>query len=57
MARDVSPTASALLALEVIQNDPGMTPPQELDALRVLEEHLSQGWTHPDDVLVDATVE
>ena len=33
------------------------TPPQELDALRVLEEHLSQGWTHPVDVLVDATVE
>ena len=33
------------------------TPPQELDALRTLEEHLSQGWTHPVDVLVDATVE
>jgi predicted DNA-binding transcriptional regulator YafY len=33
------------------------TPPRELDALRVLEEHLSQGWTYPVDVLVDATVE
>jgi predicted DNA-binding transcriptional regulator YafY len=32
------------------------TPPPELDALRTLEEHLSQGWTHPVDVLVDATV-
>jgi predicted DNA-binding transcriptional regulator YafY len=32
-------------------------PPHELDALRTLEEHLSQGWTHPVDVLVDATVE
>jgi predicted DNA-binding transcriptional regulator YafY len=30
-------------------------PPQDLDALRVLEEHLSQGWTHPVDVLVDAS--
>jgi predicted DNA-binding transcriptional regulator YafY len=33
------------------------TPPPDLDALRTLEEHLSQGWTHPVDVLVDATVE
>jgi predicted DNA-binding transcriptional regulator YafY len=33
------------------------TPPAELDALRTLEEHLSQGWTHPVDVLVDATIE
>ncbi len=32
-------------------------PPDDLDALRVLEEHLSQGWTHPVHVLVDATVE
>lgn len=32
-------------------------PPLELDALRTLEEHLSQGWTYPVDVLVDATVE
>ncbi len=33
------------------------TPPPELDALKTLEEHLSQGWTHPVDVLIDATVE
>ena len=32
-------------------------PPEDLDALRVLEEHLSQGWTHPVEVVVDATVE
>jgi predicted DNA-binding transcriptional regulator YafY len=32
-------------------------PPQELDALRTLEEHLSQGWTHVVGVLIDATVE
>jgi predicted DNA-binding transcriptional regulator YafY len=33
------------------------TPPHDLDALRVLEEHLSQGWTHPVEVVVEATVE
>lgn len=33
------------------------TPPADLDALRVLEEHLSQGWDYPVDVLVDATPE
>lgn len=33
------------------------TPPDDLDALRVLEEHLSQDWTYPVDVLVYATVE
>jgi predicted DNA-binding transcriptional regulator YafY len=33
------------------------TPPPDLDALRTLEEHLSQGWTHPVDVLVEASVE
>lgn len=33
------------------------TPPEELDALRTLEEHLSQGWTHPVDVLIDATID
>ncbi len=85
MAADLSPTARALLALEVIQNNPGITaerlgdrlgvteraarryvaietlpetfiPPHELDALRTLEEHLSQGWAHEVDVLIDATV-
>lgn len=33
------------------------TPPQRLDSLRTLEEHLSHGWTHPVDVLIDASVE
>ncbi|MGW0228166.1 helix-turn-helix transcriptional regulator [Actinopolymorpha singaporensis] len=33
------------------------TPPPDLDALRTLEEHLSQGWTYEVDVVVDATVE
>ena len=33
------------------------TPPHELDALDVLEQLLSRGWTHPVDVLVEATVE
>lgn len=33
------------------------TPPAGLDALRTLEEHLSQGWTYPVDVLVGAPVE
>src|SRR5258708_7677906 len=32
------------------------TPPPDLDALRTLEEHLSQGWTYPVDVLIDATI-
>jgi predicted DNA-binding transcriptional regulator YafY len=32
------------------------TPPGGLDALAVLEEHLSQGWTYQVDVLIDATV-
>jgi predicted DNA-binding transcriptional regulator YafY len=29
-------------------------PPPDLDALRTLEEHLSQGWTYPVEVLIDA---
>ena len=33
------------------------TPPPDLDALRTLEEHFSEGWTYPVEVLVDATVE
>jgi predicted DNA-binding transcriptional regulator YafY len=32
------------------------TPPAGLDALAVLEEHLSQGWTYGVDVVIDATV-
>lgn len=31
-------------------------PPEQLDALRTLEDHLSQGWSHPVDVLIDAPV-
>ncbi len=31
------------------------TPPPGLDPLRVLEEHLSQGWKFPVDVLIDAS--
>ncbi len=33
------------------------TPPPDLDALRTLEEHLSQDWTYPVDVQVNASVE
>ena len=33
------------------------TPPSDLDALHTLEEHLSQGWTYPVDVVVDAPAE
>ncbi|MGH3167987.1 MAG: helix-turn-helix transcriptional regulator [Trebonia sp.] len=32
-------------------------PPPGLDALRVLEEHLSQGWDYEVDVVIDAPVE
>jgi hypothetical protein len=31
------------------------TPPAGLDALATLEEHLSQGWAYPVDVLIDAS--
>lgn len=31
------------------------TPPPDLDALGTLEEHLSQGWTHAVEALIDAT--
>ncbi|HEY3954747.1 MAG TPA: WYL domain-containing protein [Streptosporangiaceae bacterium] len=38
-----------------VQAVPGtFTPPHRLDALRTLEEHLSQGWRYPVEVLVDA---
>jgi predicted DNA-binding transcriptional regulator YafY len=33
------------------------SPPPDLDALRTLEAHLSQGWTHAVEVLVDAPLE
>jgi predicted DNA-binding transcriptional regulator YafY len=32
------------------------TPPSGLDPLRLLDEHLSQGWSYPVDVLIDAPV-
>ena len=38
------------------QSPETFTPPAGLDALAVLEEHLSQGWTYEVDVLIDATV-
>jgi predicted DNA-binding transcriptional regulator YafY len=31
-------------------------PPEQLDALRTLEDHLSQDWSHPVDVVIDAPV-
>jgi len=31
------------------------TPPPDLDALRTVEDHFSQGWKYPVEVLVDAT--
>ena len=30
------------------------TPPPDLDAVRVLEEHLSQGWPYPVEVIIEA---
>jgi predicted DNA-binding transcriptional regulator YafY len=33
------------------------TPPADLDARVTLEEHMSQGWTHPVEVLIDAVPE
>ncbi|HEV8065905.1 MAG TPA: WYL domain-containing protein [Acidimicrobiales bacterium] len=39
----------------VAVSEDSFTPPAELDALRTLEEHFSQGWTHAVDVLVDAS--
>jgi predicted DNA-binding transcriptional regulator YafY len=44
-----------IVAIEALPDT--FAPPLELDALRTLEEHLSQGWTHAVDVLVYATVE
>jgi predicted DNA-binding transcriptional regulator YafY len=43
-----------IAAIEILADT--FTPPPELDALRTLEEHLSQGWTYPVDVLVDAGI-
>jgi predicted DNA-binding transcriptional regulator YafY len=55
-----SRTRQARRALRVdritaVEPQPGtFTPPADLDALGTLEEHLSQGWTHPVEVLIDA---
>jgi predicted DNA-binding transcriptional regulator YafY len=44
-----------IVAIEAL---PGtFAPPRDLDALHVLEEHLSQGWSLPVDVVVEAEVE
>lgn len=41
-----------------IEATPGtFTPPHDLDPLRVLEDHLSHGWTHRVDVIVEAAVD
>jgi len=44
-----------IIAIETLPDT--FTPPPELDALRTLEEHLSQGWTHAVDVVIDAPAE
>ena len=44
-----------IIAIETLTGT--FTPPEGLDALRTLEQHLSQGWTHAVDVVIDATVE
>ena len=44
-----------IAAIEVLPD--AFTPPPGLDALRTLEEHLSQGWSYRVDVLVDAPVQ
>jgi predicted DNA-binding transcriptional regulator YafY len=57
-----SHTVDALRVLRVdrivtaSQSTDTFTPPPGLDALAVLEQHLSQGWTYEVDVLIDATV-
>ncbi len=43
--------------VSIEQEQETFTPPADLDALRMLEEHLSQSWTHQVEVLVEAPVE
>lgn len=44
--------------IAAVEPQPGtFTPPPDLDALRALEEHLSQGWPYPVEVLIEATAE
>ena len=47
--------ADRVMAIEALAET--FTPPPDLDALRTLEEHLSQGWRYPVDVVIDAAVE
>ncbi|MCF3133845.1 helix-turn-helix transcriptional regulator [Streptomyces olivochromogenes] len=37
--------------------DATFTPPEDLDPLATVEEHLSEGWTHEVEVLIDAPAE
>ena len=44
--------------IKAAEPQPGtFTPPPDLDALGALEDHLSQGWPYPVEVIVDAKVE
>ena len=43
-----------IVSVELLAQE--FTPPADLDALRTLEEHLSQGWRFDVDVLIDADV-
>ena len=44
--------------IRAAEPQPGtFTPPPDLDALATLEDHLSQGWPYPVEVLIDAKTE
>ena len=43
--------------LSVFATSQTFAPPEDLDALRTLEEHLSQGWRHEVDVLLRADLD
>ena len=43
--------------LSVFTTSQRFAPPEDLDALRTLEEHLSQGWRHEVDVLLRADLD
>jgi predicted DNA-binding transcriptional regulator YafY len=42
---------------DVVQLDETFSPPAELDAVRMLEEHLATGWEYDVEVLIDAPLE
>jgi predicted DNA-binding transcriptional regulator YafY len=44
-----------IAAIEVLPDT--FTPPPDLDAPRTIEEHLSQGWKYPVEVLIDGPLE